>query len=562
MNAPSPFQIPDDGWYQISGLGEYPHAASGLTQIVDEQACQCMVDEFNRGATEPNFAGLLIDFDHFSLDGDKPSEAAGWIVALERRPSGLWAQIRWSDSGQNAVSGGRYRFISPVWNQTECDDLGNSRVRPKRLCNAALTNDPNIKGMMPLSNRSLAPSLPPAPPQPPAPTFVTLDPVHELHLMRGALLANGIYYKTPTLLKNRILTDEQRKAMFAKMGGGGAGARAPTHSAPTSSPQTASSTTSAASDDSASRYDNPPATSPSAADITTGIRPESTAIGEPTRQSSARIEEYKRQIRELESRRTQPPAKPDYEQIDTRKLKLELLKQGKPTNEVFAAMTAAETENRRRRDALRALHSKARQGKAGDPEKQKQALQKLLDAEDKDYQRALAAWQKDTQSIQDKIDRLVAAKNVEEIKAVEELYSSAQKEHLADNKAEEKAARDQTTEKRRQAKEAEAAQKKAEDAARKAAAEAEKARKAAEAQAQKDAKANDPVTAYKTELTKRKLYWQAAARGDWAVAKALYPNADHAANRQELEDLKPKGKSEKEARTALKEMEKLQVLEP
>jgi len=40
-----------------------------------------------------------VDFDHFSLDTEKSSEAAGWISDLESRDTGLWARVRWSDAG-------------------------------------------------------------------------------------------------------------------------------------------------------------------------------------------------------------------------------------------------------------------------------------------------------------------------------------------------------------------------------------------------------------------------------------------------------------------------------
>jgi len=168
------FRLPDDGWYHIAPLGEFPHAGAGVIQVIDLEACIAMAARFAADANTPNFPGLLIDFDHFSLDGEKRSEAAGWILGLEYRapasesnphpsplPSqgegvytGLWAQIRWSDLGEEAVKGGRYRFLSPVWARSDCVDLGNGRVRPVRILNAAVTNDPNLKGMVPLSNRA------------------------------------------------------------------------------------------------------------------------------------------------------------------------------------------------------------------------------------------------------------------------------------------------------------------------------------------------------------------------------------------------------------------------
>jgi hypothetical protein len=164
------FELPEDDWYQLAPLGEFPHNGAGITQLIDAAACTRMVDAFeNACGQSKNFPGLLIDFDHFSLDAEKHSEAAGWITDLTFRNSspssdlsspssgsGLWAAIRWSDTGEAAVRGGRYRFLSPVWARADCEDLGNNRLRPVRLLNAAVTNDPNLKGILPLSNRSEA----------------------------------------------------------------------------------------------------------------------------------------------------------------------------------------------------------------------------------------------------------------------------------------------------------------------------------------------------------------------------------------------------------------------
>jgi len=147
------FRLPEDGFYQLAPLGEFPHEAAGIVQVIDREACEAMAALFAADAAKENFAGVLIDFDHFSLDVGQRSEAAGWITNLEARPDGLFAKIRWSDVGQAAVEGGRYRFLSPVWAKADCVELGGNRVRPVRLLNAAVTNDPNLKGMLPLSNR-------------------------------------------------------------------------------------------------------------------------------------------------------------------------------------------------------------------------------------------------------------------------------------------------------------------------------------------------------------------------------------------------------------------------
>src|ERR1035437_4285934 len=88
------FQMAADGWYQIAPLGEFPHAQAGVVQVVDQAACEAMVNAFRQAAGAEHFAGLLVDFDHFSLDGEKRSEAAGWITALEARGQSLEVGMR------------------------------------------------------------------------------------------------------------------------------------------------------------------------------------------------------------------------------------------------------------------------------------------------------------------------------------------------------------------------------------------------------------------------------------------------------------------------------------
>jgi phage I-like protein len=163
MNDPTSFQPAPDGWFHIAPHGTFPHP-NGALQVIDAEACDAMLGTFNEEARQPNFPGLLVDFDHFSHDPAQPTTAAGWIGALEHRDDGLYAQIRWSDLGHQALTGGRYRLASPVWNRADCDQWtaptpdGRDMVhlRPRRLDRLALTNDPNLPGLMPLSNRGVS----------------------------------------------------------------------------------------------------------------------------------------------------------------------------------------------------------------------------------------------------------------------------------------------------------------------------------------------------------------------------------------------------------------------
>jgi phage I-like protein len=84
------FVLAADGWVQVTPCGEFSHAGAGVVQVIDRAACDAMAAEFNIRKADANFPGVLVDFDHFSLDTGQSSEAAGWITELESRDTGLW----------------------------------------------------------------------------------------------------------------------------------------------------------------------------------------------------------------------------------------------------------------------------------------------------------------------------------------------------------------------------------------------------------------------------------------------------------------------------------------
>ncbi len=212
---PSPFILPEDGWFHIAAFGEWPHKPTGFTQIIDEESVDEIIKAFTEFAAAPNWPGVLVDFDHQSLDQDKPTVAAGWIIGLQKRPTGLWAQVRWSDLGRKSLEGGRYRFISPVWRSSDCAKLGDDRIRPLKLMNCAVTNDPNIKGLFPLSNSAKADAPIVAPP-------MEIPHTPEVTPSSGSSLASPRISIPAAFLRNRApLTDKQRRFLWAQRGKSG-----------------------------------------------------------------------------------------------------------------------------------------------------------------------------------------------------------------------------------------------------------------------------------------------------------------------------------------------------
>ena len=119
----------------LAPWGIYPN--EGTNQRVDEASARILRENFRDQ--------VLVDADHSSAEGGS-TEALAWIVALEDSPDGIAARFKWTDRGAEAVSGRRYRFVSPEWT---VDDAG----RPDRLLSCALTNRPNIPSK-PILNRA------------------------------------------------------------------------------------------------------------------------------------------------------------------------------------------------------------------------------------------------------------------------------------------------------------------------------------------------------------------------------------------------------------------------
>lgn len=122
----------DETWVMLAPWGSHPkwddEKEEWVDQLLDEEAGSRLVAAFG--------GEVLVDADHSSENGGS-TEAQAWIVELDDRPDGLWALFRWTDKGAEAVSGRRWRFVSPAWT-VDADG------RPDRLVSCALTNRPNI----------------------------------------------------------------------------------------------------------------------------------------------------------------------------------------------------------------------------------------------------------------------------------------------------------------------------------------------------------------------------------------------------------------------------------
>ena len=90
---------------------------------------------------------LVLDENH-STDAiiASPARAAGWITELAVRDGGVWGKVQWTSLGKELIDGQSYRGISPVVVSNKKTGVITGILR------AALTNNPNLRGMAALHN--------------------------------------------------------------------------------------------------------------------------------------------------------------------------------------------------------------------------------------------------------------------------------------------------------------------------------------------------------------------------------------------------------------------------
>lgn len=145
------FTLPDDGMIQIVPVGTAT-SFEGVKQIVDAAALEAMLR--NRGTGE-----LLMDREHESHDPEKRTDALAWLdlSTLEKRPDGLYAKPRLTNSGERDVLGGTLRFVSPEFDRETMQEVGGGFLRPTQLVGASFTNRPAFRHGRPVTNRDQNP---------------------------------------------------------------------------------------------------------------------------------------------------------------------------------------------------------------------------------------------------------------------------------------------------------------------------------------------------------------------------------------------------------------------
>ncbi len=112
---------------------------------IDAASAAAVIQRFN-DRKKP----LVVDYEHQSLNKEKngqPAPAAGWPKSLEWvEGEGLFGLVEMTARAAAAVDGKEYLFFSPVFSYSRVDGT------VEEVLMGALTNDPGIQGMRPISS--------------------------------------------------------------------------------------------------------------------------------------------------------------------------------------------------------------------------------------------------------------------------------------------------------------------------------------------------------------------------------------------------------------------------
>lgn len=142
LKSPELSGVPDE--IQIVPLGVFTDAYGRKFRIAEEDVLAILAN----GQTK--VSAIVVDYEHQTLTGNE-APAAAWIKALVNKGSdGLWAIVEWTERAKKYLVNREYRYLSPVLLANRKDDDG--LYRPEILHSAALTNTPQIDGMVPIIN--------------------------------------------------------------------------------------------------------------------------------------------------------------------------------------------------------------------------------------------------------------------------------------------------------------------------------------------------------------------------------------------------------------------------
>ena len=142
-------------WFQtFPPYGRYPvggtvkGAAKDAEFVFDEAAAKAIMEAFRESAEDPEWPGILVDEEHFSLDREKSSAALAWAKEIRQEADGsIWTRWDFTPKGRELWQSRTLVNRSPAF---ACTKDGKD-YRPCALMSIGMTNAPHFKGLSTLA---------------------------------------------------------------------------------------------------------------------------------------------------------------------------------------------------------------------------------------------------------------------------------------------------------------------------------------------------------------------------------------------------------------------------
>ena len=135
-------------WFQtFPPYGRYPvggtvkGAAEDAEFVFDEAAAKAILDAFKAAAKNPEWPGVLVDEEHYSLDSSKSSAAMAWAKDIRQEADGsIWTRWEFTPKGRELWASKTLLNRSPAF---ACARNGKE-YRPVELKSIGMTNTPHF----------------------------------------------------------------------------------------------------------------------------------------------------------------------------------------------------------------------------------------------------------------------------------------------------------------------------------------------------------------------------------------------------------------------------------
>ena len=142
-------------WFQtFPPYGRYPvggtvkDAADDAVFVFDEAAAKTVMDAFKAAAKNPEWPGVLVDEEHYSLDSSKSSAAMAWAKDIRQENDGsIWTRWEFTPKGRELWESKTLLNRSPAF---ACARNGKE-YRPVELKSIAMTNTPHFSKLSTLA---------------------------------------------------------------------------------------------------------------------------------------------------------------------------------------------------------------------------------------------------------------------------------------------------------------------------------------------------------------------------------------------------------------------------